>query len=97
MAKRVLDKKPNVSFRRKPQELQFVLGQLDFFSSTISYGFSDYNWTTAARIYNNLCGHLQRSERDNLAEIWRECFTNKNDMKLMSDIDLLKAKINQIG
>lgn len=92
-----IQKRPAVVTKRKQQELSFVLSQLDSFSTVVSYGFSDNNWTIASRIYNNLRGHLLQTDREKLADIWREAFVAKNEVKVSSEVNMLKAKISSIG
>lgn len=90
-------KLPVVVVKRKQQELSFVMSQLDSFATVVSYGFSDNNWTIASRIYNNLRGHLLQSDREKLADIWREAFVCKNEVKTTSAVSNLKARINAAG
>ena len=94
---RKIQKKQATFTKRKQQELSYVLMQLDSFGSIISYGYSDNNWTMATRIYNSIQGHLLQSDREKLSEIWREAFVMKNETKVMSEINSLKAKINLVG
>lgn len=94
---RKMQKKQAIYTKRKPQELSYVLMQLDSFGSVISYGYSDNNWTMATRILKNIQGHLLQSDRDKLAEIWRDAFVMKNEAKVTAEIASLKAKITSVG
>lgn len=81
-------------YDRKPQELAWLLSQLDSFSYLLSYGFSDNNWTTANRLFQGIQNHLMPDDRERLACIWRDAYTTKDQTKTLADLEDLKAKLN---
>lgn len=96
-AKQKQKKQAPVITKRKQHELTYVLNQLDSLSNVLSYGFSDGNWTIASRILYNLQGHLLQSDRDYLSIIWRDAFSDFNQVKIISDIESLKTRISSVG
>lgn len=83
--------------KRKQHELSFVLGQLDALINVLSFGYSEGNWTVASRIIGNLQGHLLQSDRETLATIWRDAFTDHNPTKTTSEIESLKTRLSSVS
>lgn len=80
--------------QRKPQELSFVLSQLDSFAQVVGYGYSENNWNIAMKIYKSLEGHLLPTEREKLSEILRDSYAFRNETKTTSEISSLKARLS---
>jgi hypothetical protein len=85
--------KKSLNLKRKANEESYVVSQIDFFGHTISEGFSDHSWTNAARIFNSLQGHLLQSDREKLAEIWRDAFAGSSKEQILTEIELIKEHI----
>lgn len=85
-------KKQNLS-ARKPQELSYVLSQLDSFATIVGYGYSESNWQMATDIYKGLQGHLMPSDREILADLLRESYVCRNQARTLEQIGMLKGKL----
>lgn len=83
--------------KRNQHELSYILSQLNNFSNYLSQGYSDYTWTSIAKILHNLNDYLFQGEREILASIWRNAYINPNDKKYITEIEFLKQKIVSVS
>lgn len=87
--RKVILTRPN----RAPQQVAAISNLLNAFVDTMSTGYSDEAWTQAGRAYRRLSGYLGQSERDILANAWRNCYVDQNADAVRQATDQVRARL----
>ena len=83
------------TFSRHPQEKVLLNKFLDNFYNNLASGYGNGDgWVWAARIYNELCNHLEPRDREILGTAWRETYTFYDQNVLLRAVERVRNSVN---